>query len=57
MVEVSLSNAVKVVSPRLTVLLNTLDEKGELNSSPYSWVFPLSFNPPLIGVAIGGARA
>ena len=54
MVEISLSNSVKVLSPRLTVLLNTLDEKGELNSSPYSWVFPLSFNPPLIGVGIGG---
>ena len=54
MIEISLSKSVKVVSPRLTVLLNTLDEKGELNSSPYSWVFPLSFNPPLIGVGIGG---
>jgi flavin reductase (DIM6/NTAB) family NADH-FMN oxidoreductase RutF len=35
-------------------LINTIDEKGELNSSPYSWIFPLSFNPPLIGVGIGG---
>ena len=54
MVEVSLSKAVRLISPRLTVLINTVDEKGELNSSPYSWIFPLSFNPPLIGVGIGG---
>jgi flavin reductase (DIM6/NTAB) family NADH-FMN oxidoreductase RutF len=31
-----------------------LDETGNLNSSPYSWIFPLSFKPPLIGVNVGG---
>jgi flavin reductase (DIM6/NTAB) family NADH-FMN oxidoreductase RutF len=54
MIEIPLSKSVRLVSPRLTVLVNTLDEKGELNSSPYSWIFPLSFNPPLIGVGVGG---
>jgi flavin reductase (DIM6/NTAB) family NADH-FMN oxidoreductase RutF len=54
MIEVPSSKSIKIISPRLTVLVNTLDEKGELNSSPYSWIFPLSFNPPLIGIAIGG---
>ncbi len=56
MIEVSLSESVKLISPRLTVLINTMDEEGELNSSPYSWIFPLSFNPPLIGVGIGGKK-
>jgi flavin reductase (DIM6/NTAB) family NADH-FMN oxidoreductase RutF len=54
MMEVPLLKTIKLISPRLTVLINTLDEKGELNSSPYSWIFPLSSNPPLIGVGIGG---
>lgn len=54
MIEVSLSRAVRLFSPRLTVLVNTLDEKGKLNASPYSWVYPFSFDPPLIGVGIGG---
>lgn len=54
MIEVPLSKSVRLISPRLTVLINTVDEKGELNSSPYSWVFPLSLNPPLIGVGVGG---
>ena len=54
MMDISLSESAKLISPRLTVLINTLDEEGELNSSPYSWIFPLSFNPPLIGVGIGG---
>ena len=53
MIEIPISKSVKLISPRLTVLINTVDEEGELNSSPYSWIFPLSFNPPLIGVGIG----
>lgn len=53
MINIPLSKSVKLISPRLTVLINTVDEEGELNSSPYSWIFPLSFNPPLIGVGIG----
>jgi flavin reductase (DIM6/NTAB) family NADH-FMN oxidoreductase RutF len=53
-IEIPLLQSVKLISPRLTVLVNTLDEEGELNSSPYSWIYPLSFNPPLIGVGIGG---
>ena len=54
MIEIPLSRSVSLISPRLTVLANTVDENGELNSSPYSWVFPLSFSPPLIGVGVGG---
>jgi flavin reductase (DIM6/NTAB) family NADH-FMN oxidoreductase RutF len=54
MIELPLSKAVRIISPRLTALINTVDEKGELNASPYSWVFALSFNPPLVGVGIGG---
>ena len=56
MIEIPLSKSVRLISPRLTVLVNTLDEEGELNSSPYSWIFPLSFDPPLIGVGIGSKQ-
>lgn len=56
MTEIPLSKSTKLISPRLTVLVNTLDAKNKLNSSPYSWIFPLSFNPPLIGVGIGGKQ-
>ena len=56
MIDIPLSKSVKLVSPRLTVLINTLDAKGELTASPYSWIFPLSFNPPLIGVGIGSKQ-
>lgn len=53
MLEISNSNALSLISPRLTGLINTLDSKGEVNSSPYSWIYPLSRNPPMVGVAIG----
>ena len=56
MIEIPRSKSVRLISPRLTVLVNTVDEEGELNSSPYSWIFPLSFSPPLIGVGIGGKQ-
>jgi flavin reductase (DIM6/NTAB) family NADH-FMN oxidoreductase RutF len=54
MIKIPLIKSVKLISPRLTILVNTVDDKGDLNSSPYSWIFPLSFDPPLIGVGIGG---
>jgi flavin reductase (DIM6/NTAB) family NADH-FMN oxidoreductase RutF len=54
MIEIPPLKGTRLISPRLTVLVNTIDGKGKLNSSPYSWVFPLSFNPPLIVVGIGG---
>lgn len=53
MIDVPLSKSTSIISPRLTVLVNTIDAKGDLSSSPYSWIFPLSFNPPLIGVGVG----
>ena len=54
MIEIPIAKATQLISPRVTVLVNTMDETGELNSSPYSWVYPLSTDPPLIGVGIGG---
>ncbi|MEM3517243.1 MAG: flavin reductase family protein, partial [Candidatus Bathyarchaeia archaeon] len=54
LINIPLTKAVRLISPRLTILVNTVDRYGNLNSAPYSWVYPLSFNPPLIGIGIGG---
>lgn len=56
MTEIPKSKAISLISPRLTGLINTLDSKNEVNSSPYSWIYPLSYNPPLVGVAIGSKQ-
>ncbi len=42
----------KVMSPRLTVLVTTMDSKGNVDVSPFSFVTPVSFEPPLLMVAM-----
>lgn len=48
-----LRNFHKLMAPRLTVLVTTMDEKGRPDVSPFSFVSPISFDPPLIMLAIG----
>ncbi len=43
----------KLMAPRLTVLVTTMDSKGRADVSPFSWVSPVSFNPPLLMLAVG----
>jgi flavin reductase (DIM6/NTAB) family NADH-FMN oxidoreductase RutF len=56
MIDIPLLKATSIISPRLTVLVNTIDSKGELVSSPYSWIYPINMNPPLIGVGVGRTK-
>ncbi|MEM5798336.1 MAG: flavin reductase family protein [Candidatus Aenigmatarchaeota archaeon] len=44
--------SVRLLSPRLTVLLLTRDKGGDVRAAPFSWIIPISFKPPLIVVAI-----
>ncbi len=43
----------RLVSPRVTALVTTVDEKGREDVSSFSWITPVSFDPPLIALAIG----
>jgi flavin reductase (DIM6/NTAB) family NADH-FMN oxidoreductase RutF len=43
----------KLMSPRLTVLVTTVDAHGKADVAPLSFVSPVSFEPPLLMVAIG----
>lgn len=43
----------KLMAPRLTVLVTTVDAKGKPDVAPFSFVSPVSFDPPLLMVAIG----
>jgi flavin reductase (DIM6/NTAB) family NADH-FMN oxidoreductase RutF len=56
MKKVPLTSAIRLITPRLTVLITTLDKGGTVNVAPYSWVAPVSFNPPLIYLGIGNKR-
>ncbi len=46
----------KLLAPRPTVCVSTVDKKGISNVAPYSFSTPLSFNPPLLGVSIGKGK-
>jgi len=52
--EVDLSRAVRLISPRVTALITTIDKNGKVNAAPYSWIIPVSFQPPMICLMIGG---
>jgi flavin reductase (DIM6/NTAB) family NADH-FMN oxidoreductase RutF len=43
----------KLLSPKLTVLVTTTDEQGKDEVSPFSFVAPVSFDPPLLMLAVG----
>ncbi len=44
------------IAPRPTVCVSTIDSDGNSNIAPYSFVTPLSFEPPLIGIAAAESR-
>jgi len=46
----------KILAPRITVLVTTMDAKGKADVSPFSFVSPVSFNPPLLMIAVGANK-
>lgn len=44
------------IAPRPTVCVSTIDKGGNTNLAPYSFVTPLSFDPPLIGISSAETR-
>jgi len=38
----------EILSPRCTVLITTCDKEGRPNAAPYSFVTPVSIDPPLV---------
>lgn len=49
---IPLEQAARLIYPRLTVLVTSIDSVGNINAAPYSWVMPISFNPPMLVVGI-----
>jgi len=41
----------KVLAPRPTILVSTVNQQGVSNAAPFSFVMPLSLDPPLIAFA------
>ncbi|RLG21816.1 hypothetical protein DRN74_00095 [Candidatus Micrarchaeota archaeon] len=43
----------KIMSPRLTVLVTTMDARGVADVAAFSFVTPISFDPPMLLLAVG----
>jgi len=48
-----ISNWPRILAPRPTVIISTVNKKGVSNAAPFSFVMPVSIKPPLI--AFGSA--
>ncbi|HIE33546.1 MAG TPA: flavin reductase family protein [Candidatus Altiarchaeales archaeon] len=46
-------NFYRVLAPRPVVLVSTVDGEGRVNAAPFSFVMPVSMNPPLVAFASG----
>ncbi|BDZ68873.1 flavin reductase family protein [Methanobacterium ferruginis] len=50
-VDLDLGSFYRVLAPRPTILVTTMNKKGEVNAAPFSFTMPVSMDPPLIAVA------
>jgi flavin reductase (DIM6/NTAB) family NADH-FMN oxidoreductase RutF len=49
--ELELSQYYRVMAPRTTIIITTVNRKGEINAAPFSFTMPVSVNPPRLAVA------
>jgi flavin reductase (DIM6/NTAB) family NADH-FMN oxidoreductase RutF len=54
--ELDVTNFYEILSPRCTVLISTADKDGRSNAAPFSFVTPVSSNPPLVLFAAAATR-
>ena len=47
-----MNEAARLIYPRVTVLVTTVDGSGKVNAAPYSWIAPVSFSPPMLYLGI-----
>lgn len=49
--EIPINHWYKLFSPRVVILVTTIDDKGRINAAPYSFCGPLSINPPMLYIS------
>ena len=50
--KIPLEDAARLIFPRLTVVVTSIDSSGKANAAPYSWVMPISFKPAMLALGI-----
>jgi len=54
--ELTPSQFYKAMAPRVTVLITTVDREGRVNAAPFSFISPISMDPPLLMISSGKRR-
>jgi flavin reductase (DIM6/NTAB) family NADH-FMN oxidoreductase RutF len=54
--EIKLPQWYRILGPRVTVLVSTVDKNGNSNAAPVSFISPLSAEPPLVMIALRPER-
>ncbi|HML06334.1 MAG TPA: flavin reductase family protein [Methanobacterium sp.] len=49
--EIENESAYRILAPRPTIIVTTVNKVGEVNAAPFSFTMPVSMNPPLIAFA------
>ncbi|WP_414468988.1 flavin reductase family protein [Methanobacterium sp. ACI-7] len=49
--EIDKNNAYRILAPRPTVIVTTVNNNGDVNAAPFSFTMPVSMDPPLIAFA------
>lgn len=49
--EIGIDNAYRVLAPRPTIIVTSINKKGEVNAAPFSFTMPVSMDPPLVAFA------
>jgi flavin reductase (DIM6/NTAB) family NADH-FMN oxidoreductase RutF len=54
--EIEPSQVHRLLAPRLTVLVTTVDGEKRINAAPISFVSPISFSPPIVMISLAPTR-
>lgn len=54
--EFQLGEFYEVLSPRCTAIVSTIDKGGNPNAAPFSFLMPISMDPPLIALGVAPKR-
>ncbi|MEM4347882.1 MAG: flavin reductase family protein [Candidatus Altiarchaeota archaeon] len=54
--EVKPENFYKILAPRITALITTIDSKDRINAAPFSFIMPISFQPPFLTFSCGHGK-
>jgi len=50
--KVPLNKVTRLISPRIVVLVTTVDKEGRINAAPYSFFGTFSFDPPMLYIGV-----